>query len=133
MTQREVNNQRAPALMASQSWWACSASGRFCDFRRARNWAAPMIRMARRFSKPGIYSRGPENQMNKPATARKTPGAKVNRHHKYSEKKVQVLTMFGMNCSLMSLQKAILWKILNGLKLFFPSVSTNKIHNSLPS
>jgi hypothetical protein len=32
--------------------------------------------------------------------------------------------MFGMNFSLTSLQKAILWKILNGLKLFFPYVST---------
>jgi len=51
--------------------------------------------------------------------------SKVNGHHKYSEKKTQVLTMFGMNCSLTSLQKAILRKILNGLKLFFPNVSTN--------
>jgi len=51
------------------------------------------------------------------------PGAKVNGHHKYSEKKTKVL-MFGMNFSLTSLQKAILWKILNGLKLFFPYVST---------
>ena len=38
------------------------------------------------------------------------------------------IDMFGMNCSLTSLQKAIPWKILNGLKLFFPNVSINNIN-----
>ena len=43
-------------------------------------------------------------------------------------KENESIDMFGMNCSLTSLQKAILWKILNCLKLFFPNVSTNNIN-----